>query len=82
MNWRTLSKSRQTVSKAARHLIALLHKKINNIEAYDRFLNDVRDDTRLTQLVIQLKHDDERHVEMLRGHLGRVLDNQRELKIS
>jgi hypothetical protein len=82
MNWRSLSKSKQFLSKPAKHLIAILHKKIRNIEAYERFLNDVRDDTRLTQLVVQMKHDDEQHIELLKGHMGRLMNNHGHLKVS
>lgn len=61
------------ISKAAYDVIAMIHRKAQLFEDYQRCLDDVRDDTRLTQLIVQMRHDDERHLGLLKAHLGRLL---------
>jgi len=61
------------ISKAAYDVIAMIHRKAQVFEDYQQCLDDVRDDTRLTQLIVQMRHDDERHLTLLKAHLGRLL---------
>jgi hypothetical protein len=61
------------LSSATYDVIALIYRKSQIFEDYQRCLDDVRDDTLLTQLLIQMRHDDERHLGSLKAHLGRLL---------
>ena len=65
--------AKQPLNKPAHDVITLLNRKLQDVQDYERFLQDVRDDNRLTQLLIQLRHDDERNIELLKSHLGRLL---------
>ena len=65
--------TKHPISSAAYDVIAMIHRKAEIFEDYQRCLDDVRDDTRLTQLIIQMRHDDERHLAQLKAHLGRLL---------
>lgn len=67
------SSQQYPLSDATYDIISVLYQKSQSIEHYRRFLDDVRNDTRLTQLLVQIKHDDERHIELLKTHLGRLL---------
>lgn len=54
-------------------LITILHNKSQAIKAYDEYLRDVSSDTVLRQILVEIKHDDLRHIEKLKAHLGRLL---------
>ncbi len=54
-------------------LITILHNKSQAIKAYDEYLRDVSSDTALRQILVEIKHDDLRHIERLKAHLGRLL---------
>jgi hypothetical protein len=60
-------------TNAASDVITILYLKSRIFEDYQRCLDDVRGDTRLTQLIVQMRHDDERHIKLLRAHLARLL---------
>ncbi len=68
---------RYPLSDSAYDLITILHNKSQAVKAYDEYLHDVSSDTVLTQILVEIKHDDLRHIERLKGHLGRLLcDNK------
>lgn len=54
-------------------LISIMHHKSKALAAYDGYLSDVQADTHLTQILIEIKHDELRHLEKLKAHLGRLL---------
>ena len=64
------------LSNAAYDLIVILHEKSKALEAYDRYLNDVQHDTSLRQALIDIRHDEQRHIEKLKAHLGRLLTDK------
>ncbi len=54
-------------------LISILHHKSKALAAYETYLADVQADTHLTQILVEIKHDEQRHMERLKAHLGRLL---------
>lgn len=54
-------------------VIAIIHKKSEALSAYDKYLSDAQDDNQLRQLLVEIRHDDQRHVERLKSHLSRML---------
>ncbi len=54
-------------------LISILHHKSKALAAYEGYLSDVQPDTQLTQILVEIKHDEMRHLEKLKAHLGRLL---------
>ncbi len=54
-------------------LISIMHHKSKALAAYEGYLADVQPDTHLTQLLVEIKHDEERHLSRLKAHLGRLL---------
>ena len=54
-------------------LISIMHHKSKALAAYEGYLSDVQADTHLTQILVEIKHDEERHLEKLKAHLGRLL---------
>ncbi len=54
-------------------LISIMHHKSKALAAYQGYLADVQPDTHLTQLLVEIKHDEERHLAKLKAHLGRLL---------
>lgn len=54
-------------------LISIMHHKSKALAAYEGYLADVKADTHLTQILVEIKHDEQRHLEKLKAHLGRLL---------
>jgi hypothetical protein len=54
-------------------LISIMHHKSKALAAYEGYLSDVQADTHLTQILVEIKHDELRHLEKLKAHLGRLL---------
>jgi hypothetical protein len=54
----------------------MLHKKSQALEAYEKFSPDLKSDTQLTQILVEIRHDEMRHIEMLKAHLARLLSEQ------
>jgi len=54
-------------------LISIMHHRSKALAAYDGYLSDVQADTHLTQILVEIKHDELRHLEKLKAHLGRLL---------
>ena len=61
------------LSDAAYDLIVILHEKSKALKAYETYLKDVQQDTRLCQALIEIRHDEQRHIDMLKAHLPRLL---------
>ncbi|HEY9777764.1 MAG TPA: hypothetical protein V6C81_28650 [Planktothrix sp.] len=68
-----IQNSQLPLSNAAYDLIAMLHEKSKVVQAYERYLDDVQHDTQLRNLLIEIRHDEQRHIEKLMGHLPRLL---------
>ncbi len=58
-------------------LITILHEKSKALEAYDKYLRDPQGNDELRQAIEQIRNDDQRHIEQLQQHLGRVLGKER-----
>lgn len=56
-------------------LLTVLQNKLEAVAAYDLYLKDCQKsgDKECQQLVTELKRDDERHVELLRKELERIV---------
>lgn len=68
--------SRQTtfpLSNPLYDVISILHVKSKALEVYDKFLADVQADNQLRQLLVEIRHDDQRHIERLKEHVSRLL---------
>ncbi len=66
-------RDRFPLNDRAYDVISILHHKSKALAAYERYLSDVKADTHLTQIIVEIKHDEERHLEKLKSHLGRLL---------
>lgn len=74
------SKSQQKtfpLSNTSYDLIALIHKKSKALETYEKYLNDIKDDSELLKTVENMRKDDHRHVEELKTHLTRLLNKDK-----
>jgi hypothetical protein len=56
-------------------LLTILQSKLEALAAYEAYEQDCREtgDKECQDIVAQLKRDDERHVEILRGELERIV---------
>lgn len=66
-------RDRFPLNDPAYDLISIMHHKSKALAAYEGYMSDLQGDTRLTQMLIEIKHDEERHLEKLKAHLGRLL---------
>lgn len=66
-------KSTFMVSDPAYDVIAMIHEKSKALKAYDQYLSDVLSDTSLRQLIVNIRHDEQRHIDQLKNHLARLL---------
>jgi hypothetical protein len=53
-------------------VVALVYEKSKALQAYDLYLRDAQANQELMGVMEQIAADDRRHVEMLRGFLGKV----------
>ncbi|MBN9394827.1 MAG: hypothetical protein J0H83_06255 [Candidatus Melainabacteria bacterium] len=72
------SQERFPLSDAAYDLINIIAHKSKALKAYEEYASDLRADTHLTQILIEIKHDEIRHIEKLKAHLGRLLVDVKE----
>lgn len=79
-----MAKTATHIMKTAQHvpisnlnydLLTVLQNKLEAVAAYEVYLKDCQQsgDEKCQQLVAQLKKDDERHVELLRKELERIV---------
>ncbi|MFA6208952.1 MAG: hypothetical protein WCT03_21860 [Candidatus Obscuribacterales bacterium] len=61
------------LSDAAYDLIVIMYEKSKAISAYEQYLHDVQDDNYLRQALIEIRLDEQRHIEILKKHLPRLL---------
>jgi len=65
------------LTAAAYDVIAIIHEKSKALEAFERYISDVQHDTNLRQALVEIRHDEQRHIEILNAHLTRLLTSQR-----
>jgi bacterioferritin (cytochrome b1) len=79
-----LAKTPEMLAKTAEHiplsnlnydLLTVLQNKLEAVAAYEMYLKDckVSGDEKCQKLVAELKRDDERHVDLLRKELERIV---------
>lgn len=59
------------ISDSTYNLLAVLLSKLEGLEAYDTYLDDMEGEGR--QLIEQIRRDDERHANMLRDALEKMV---------
>jgi rubrerythrin len=63
------------LSNAAYDIIVILHEKSKALQAYENYLTDVQDDTSLRQALVEIRNDEQKHIDMLKAHLPRLMSN-------
>ncbi|MBY0545707.1 MAG: hypothetical protein K2W95_00300 [Candidatus Obscuribacterales bacterium] len=71
----TEPKSPYPLSDEAYDMVSLLYHKSKALQVYDKYLQDLRGDNQIRHLLLQIRSDEERHLEGLKNHLGRLLVN-------
>ena len=61
----------EIISDNTYNLLAILLSKLEGLEAYDTYLQDADDQSR--QIIEQIRRDDEKHAEMLRDLVDRLV---------
>lgn len=69
----TQPKSAYPLSDDAYDVVSLLYHKSKALQVYDKYMQDLRGDNQLRNLLLQIRSDEERHLEGLKNHLGRLL---------
>jgi hypothetical protein len=59
------------ISDSTYNLLAILLSKLEGLEAYDTYLDDMEGEGR--QLIEQIRREDERHAQMLREALEKMI---------
>ena len=59
------------ISDSTYNLLAVLLSKLEGLEAYDTYLDDMDGDGR--QLIEQIRRDDERHAQLLRDAVEKLV---------
>lgn len=59
------------ISNRTYNLLAILLSKLEGLEAYETYLEDVEGDER--QVIEQIRRDDERHAQMLRETIEKLV---------
>jgi bacterioferritin (cytochrome b1) len=59
------------ISNKTYNLLAILLSKLEGLEAYDEYMGDMDGDTR--RVLEQIRADDERHAELLRSTLEKLV---------
>ncbi len=71
---RQTASDRYPLSDVAYDIIAILHRKSKALADFEIYLRDVQEDTQLRQALIEIRHDEQRHVEKLKAHLVRLIN--------
>ncbi|MBX9570091.1 MAG: hypothetical protein K2X77_14420 [Candidatus Obscuribacterales bacterium] len=61
------------INNACFDVISIIHAKSKALDAYEKYFQDLMADTQLRQILIEIRHDDQRHIARLKNHLGRLL---------
>ncbi len=54
-------------------VISILYHKAKAINVYEKYLQDMHGETQLRHVLLQIRHDEQRHIEQLKNHLARLL---------
>jgi len=65
--------SEYPLTNAAYDIISILYEKSKALEIYQKYMGDMRHDTQLRQILLEIHNDDRHHVERLKAHLARIL---------
>lgn len=63
------------LNNACYDVISIIHSKSKALDAYEKYMADFQSDNMLTHLLVEIRHDETRHIEKLKNHLGRLLVN-------
>jgi hypothetical protein len=58
------------------NLVTILHNKMKGVAAYDKYEQDFADNESLSDILEEIKSDDEEHIQILQQELRRVLPEQ------
>jgi len=64
---------KNVISDPTYNLLAIMLSKLEGLEAYDLYLEEMNSDGK--EIIQQIRSDDERHAEMLRAHLEKLVKN-------
>ena len=68
--------SGEIISDATYDLLAVLLSKLEGLEAYDSYIQDLDGvDDKGSQLIEQIRQDDERHAQLLRDHIEQLVQS-------
>lgn len=66
-------KAAYPLSDEAYDVVSLLYHKSKALQVDEKYVQDLREDNQLRHLMLQIRSDEERHLEGLKNHLGRLL---------
>lgn len=66
-------KGRFPLSDPLYDVIAALYTKSKALEVYEKYMSDLQSDAQLRRLFVEIRHDEIRHIEKLKAHIGRLL---------
>jgi hypothetical protein len=68
--------SGEIVADATYDLLAVMLSKLEGLEAYDTYLEDLEGvDAKGAQIIAEIRRDDERHANMLRDHVEQLVQS-------
>ena len=66
----------EILSDATYDLLAVLLSKLEGLEAYDSYIQDLEGvDDKGSQIIEQIRRDDERHAQILRDHIEQLVQS-------
>jgi hypothetical protein len=66
----------EILSDATYDLLAVLLSKLEGLEAYDTYIQDLEGvDDKGSQIIEQIRRDDERHAQILRDHIEQLVQS-------
>ena len=57
-------------------LLAIVHEKSKALEAYTKYESDAQGDLAISQLLLQIRQQDEHAIQQITQHLGRLMKGQ------
>ncbi len=57
-------------------LITILYEKSKALEAYDKYMRDAQNNEQVSQLLHQIRQQDEQHIHQLHQHLSTMMGGQ------
>lgn len=66
--------SGEVISDRTYDLLAVMLSKLEGLEAYDTYLDDLEGvDDKGAEIIAQIRKDDENHARMIRDHIGELV---------